>query len=69
MPVLQAAQVGKTVFAALIDDGILVDPACARRIGANRRVHVLRQTPADLLQVFDDTRARPVEIRAVLKTT
>ena len=67
MPVLQAAQVGKAVLAALVDDGILIDPACARRIRADRRMHVLRQTPADLLQVFDDTRARPVEIRAVLE--
>src|SRR5271163_2790659 len=67
MPVLQTAQVGKTVFAALIDNGILIDPTCARRIGANGWMYVLRQTPADLLQVFDDTRARPVEVRAVLK--
>ena len=67
MPVLQAAQVGKTVLAALVDDGILVDPACARRIGADRRMYVLRQPPADLLQVFNDPRARPVEVRAILK--
>src|ERR1700728_981625 len=67
MPVLQTAQVGKTVFAALIDDGILIDPARPCCIGADRGMRVLRQTSADLLQVFDDTRARPVEVRAVLK--
>ena len=67
MPVLQAPQVGKAESAALIDDGIFVDPSCARCIGANRRMHILWQTPAYLLQVFDDPRARPVEICAVLK--
>ncbi len=30
-------------------------------------MHALGQTPADLLQVLDDTRACPVEIGAVLK--
>ena len=67
MPVLQAAQVGKAVLAALIDDGIFVDPACARCIGADRRMHVLGQPPADLLQIFNDTRTRPVEISAILE--
>ena len=30
-------------------------------------MHVLGQSALDLLQVFDDARARPVEIRAVLE--
>ena len=67
MPVLQAAQVSKTVFAALVDDGVLIHPTCARRIGADRRMHVLREAPADLLQIFDDPQTRPVQVRAVLK--
>ncbi len=41
MPVLQAAQVCETVFATLIDDSVLIDPACAGRVGTNRRMHVL----------------------------
>ena len=35
MPILQAAQIGKAAFSALIDDGIFIHPACARRIGAD----------------------------------
>ena len=30
-------------------------------------MHILRQTSADLLQVFDNTRTRPVKVGAVLK--
>src|SRR5277367_2790610 len=67
MPVLQATQVGETVLAALVDDGILIDPACTCCIGTNGRMHVLRQTPADLLQVLDHTRSSPVDVRSVLK--
>src|SRR5882724_4217457 len=67
VPVLQATQIGKTMFAALIDDGILIDPTSPRRIGADGRMYVLRQTSADLLQVFDDARTRPIEVRTVLE--
>ena len=30
-------------------------------------MHVLRQSPADLLKILDDARARPVQIRPVLE--
>src|SRR5579859_1044838 len=67
MPVLQATQVSKAVLSALVYYRVFIDPACAGCIGADRRMHVLRKTSAYLLQVFDDPRARPVKIGAVLK--
>src|SRR6202000_1343437 len=67
VPVLQGAQVGQTMLAALVHYGILVDPACSGRIWADGRMHVLWQASADLLQILDDPGARPVEVGAILK--
>src|SRR5882757_836229 len=55
------------MFAALVDDGILIHPACARRIRTDDGMYAFWQTPADLLQVFNDTRARPIEVGAIQK--
>src|ERR1700753_3287966 len=52
---------------ALVYDGILEDPTRARRIWADGRMHVGRQSPADLLEVFDDARTRPIEVCSILE--
>src|SRR6266568_5928865 len=67
MPVLQAAQVGEAAFPAFIYNGVLIHPAGAGGVGADGRVYVLRKTPANLLQVFDNSRTRPVEVSTVLE--
>jgi len=64
---LQGAQVGKTALSALIDDGVFIDPACARRIRPDDGMYARRQTTRDLLHVLENARARPIQIGSVLK--
>ncbi len=67
MPVLKSTEIGEAVLAALIDEGVLEDPSCSRRIRPDGRMDFGRQAAADLLKVFDHPRARPVQVRPVLK--
>ena len=67
MPILQAAQVGKTVGSALVNDGILKDPARAGRVGADGWMHILWQAAADLLKIFDYARTRPIRIGSIFE--
>src|SRR5262249_28282887 len=66
-PVLQASKLRQAVLMSVIDDEVFVDPAGAGRVGTDHRVNAFRQAAADLLHVFEDPRARPVEVRSVLK--
>ncbi len=52
---------------AVVDEGVLVDPACAGCVRTNGGMHVCWQAPCDLLQILQDARARPIEIRSVLE--
>src|SRR6185437_17065668 len=67
VPVLQAAEVSKAVAMACIDDGVFVNPARSGRVWSDDRMHLRGQSAADLLQVFENAGARPVEVCAVLK--
>src|ERR1041385_5321396 len=51
----------------MIDDQIFVTPPRACSIWADRRMHIRRETALDLLEVFEDPRARPIKVRAVLE--
>ena len=67
MPVLKGAQFGEIVFAGLIHERVFVDPAHARGVRADDGIHALGQHAAHGVEVFDDSRARPINIRAVLE--
>ena len=67
IPVLQRAQIGQAFGVAAIDEGVLIDPACAGGIGANSGMHVSGQASCDLLQVFGYARACPIEVGVILK--
>ena len=67
IPVLQCAQISQALGVTAIDDGILVNPARAGRIGADGRMNIRRQPSGNLLQVLRYARSRPVEVSVVLK--
>src|SRR5437879_2664842 len=67
VPVLNAAQFRETALVAAVDKDVLVDPACAGRVGADDRMNSGWQPPGDLLHVFEDARARPIEIRSIFE--
>ncbi len=67
MPVLKGTKIGQAVLAALINESILKDPSRTRRIRPDGWMHLGRQTAADLLEVFDNPRACPIQVGAVLK--
>ncbi len=64
-PVLQRAQRGERLV--LADDGVLVNPADARRIGAKGRRHACGKSLRRRIQIFEHARAGPVDIRAVFE--
>ncbi len=66
-PVLQRAQFTEIVRAAAIDQRVFVDPANAGGVGPERRTDAFWQLVADLAQVFEDTRSRPVRIGAIFE--
>ncbi len=62
-----ARSCARSLLAAAVDERVLVDPAHAGRVGAERRLRARRQASLHLVQVFEHARARPVEIGAVLE--
>ena len=67
VPVLEASQVGKTLFVIVIDEHIFIDPTSARCIGTNGRMYVCRKPSGDRLQVLHDPRTGPIDIRPVFE--
>jgi hypothetical protein len=65
VPILDRSQIGQIFLRAAHD--VLVDPTNPRRIGTEGWGDPGRQTPSGRTEIFEDTRARPVEIGAVLK--
>src|SRR6202011_5004158 len=65
VPVLNGPQLGEILLRAAND--ILIDPADARRVRTQARRHPRRQPPRRGAEIFEHTRARPVEVSAVLK--
>src|SRR6185437_3724682 len=47
--------------------GVFVDPPCASRVRSNDGMNIFWQAPLYLLQIFQDTRPRPIEIGAILE--
>ena len=67
VPVLQRTQLGEIVFAGVVHEGVFIDPAHAGRIRANHRIDAFGQRSTHRVQIFDDPRARPVNVRAILE--
>ena len=67
VPVLQRAQIGQAEVVRFVEQGILIDPTCAGRVGTQDWMDVRRQLALKLLQVFEHTAARPIQIRPVLE--
>ena len=65
VPVLQRAQFGER--AVLGEQGVLIDPADAGRVGPERRGDAGGQAAGRGVQVFEDARARPIDVGAVLE--
>jgi hypothetical protein len=66
-PVLQTSQLGQVMPAAAIDQGIAVDPAHPGGIRSESRLRALGQGGRHLIQIFQDPRARPVDVGPVLE--
>src|SRR5262249_50809271 len=65
IPILNGAQFGQAPLRAA--DDVLVDPSDARRVGAEAWRDTGRQPARGGTEIFEDARARPVEIGPVFK--
>ena len=52
---------------AVVNQGVLVNPTDAGAIGPQGRLRGGRQSSGDLVQVFEHSRARPVEVGLVIE--
>ena len=66
-PILEGAQLGEAVFPGVINERVFVNPPDPSGVRAKRRVYIFRQLIADLVQIFEDARTRPVDIGAVFE--
>ncbi len=67
VPILNAAQVGKTALVAAVHKDVLVDPARPRGVRSNHWMDVRREPSLNLLHVFENPRARPIQIGSVFE--
>ena len=67
VPILNRTQLCQVELVRIINERVLVNPADAGRVRADRRVHAFGKSTANRIQVFDDPRTRPVDVSAVLK--
>ena len=67
IPVLQGTEFGEIMAAAPVHQGVLVDPANAGRIRPEGRRDVVGYPVADVVQVLQDSRPRPVQVGAILE--
>src|SRR5579863_7162886 len=67
VPILQAAEVGETVSMTFIDESIFVDPARAGCVRANHGIYTRGQLACNLLQIFQHTAPRPIDVGAVFE--
>ncbi len=67
MPILKRAQLGEVVFTGFVHERVFVNPAHARGVRADDGIHALRQHAAHGIQILNDSRPRPINVRAVLK--
>src|SRR5438105_128337 len=67
IPILNGAQLREIVFAAVIDERVFKNPADACRVGPEHRIPAFGERAANRVQIFKDTRARPVNVGAILK--
>jgi hypothetical protein len=65
IPVLDRAQLGERALGA--EHHILIDPADTGRVGPERRGDALGQALGGKIEIFEDARARPIKIGAVLE--
>ena len=67
IPVLDGAQLGQVVLAALVHQRVFIDPAHAGGVRPQRRRDARRQELGGIVQVFQHPGAGPVHVRAVLE--
>src|SRR5271166_5686344 len=67
VPVLERPKLGEVIFSAVIDQGVLENPPDTGGVRSDDRIETLRQSPSDRVQILDHSRARPVNVSAVLK--
>ena len=66
-PVLNGTQLAQVVLAGAVDQRVLIHPADPGSIGAKRSADTFGQCGRNLTEVFQNPRARPVQIGAVFK--
>ncbi len=66
-PVLIRADLVGRVLPALVDEGVLVDPADARRVRPELGLHAGGEARLDRRELLEDARARPVDVGPVLE--
>jgi hypothetical protein len=67
IPVLDRAQIRQVVAAAVVDERVLVDPADAGGVRAQRGGHAWRKPPPHEVQVLEHAAAGPVQVGTVLE--
>src|SRR5581483_10260674 len=67
VPILNRTELGQIVFARVINQRVFVNPADRSRVRADHGIHTLGERPAHRIQILDDPRARPIDVRAVFK--
>ena len=67
VPVLDAAQFGETALVAAIHNHVFVHPPCSGCVRSNDGMNSRGKTPGDLLHVFENARARPIQIGPVFE--
>src|SRR5271155_751243 len=65
VPILQAAKVGETVSATLVDESVFVHPARPRCVWPDHGVHAGGKFACNLLEVFQHAATRPIDVGAV----
>src|SRR6267378_5190656 len=55
------------MFSAVVNQRVFVDPTDTSRVRADDRIYALRQRTAHRIQIFNDTRSRPINVGTILE--
>src|SRR5947208_6518796 len=67
VPILNGTQLCEVMLSVIVNERVFVNPADARCVRANNRIHPFGQRAADRVEIFDDARTRPINVGAVLE--
>src|SRR5258708_28918957 len=67
IPILERTQRRQIMFAALVDQRVLVNPTDSGRVRSDNRIDALRQRSANRVQILDHPRSSPINVRTILK--